>query len=152
MLCWSVPQIMSHLSCDRVEFSVCIWLENSFLHSREPQKWLRPQWLLWTNSNEWRWKSKSVLIVVYDSGVCFSAGNLLKCVESMRLVRPVSFQRTKPVAVSIVPPGVWKWRASRRVQCQWTYTMSTFFGYEKSILFFSKGLEAAFNTLKCFTK
>lgn len=53
MLCWSIPQIMSHLKCDRVELWVCDWLENPLVQSKtsamtqtssgcaEKQLWMR---------------------------------------------------------------------------------------------------------------
>lgn len=113
--CWSVPQIMSHLTCDRVELSLHVWLENSF--SVEPQKWVRPQWPLRRNS-VWRWhviQYKSMFIDIHEwlPQVFISLQrrplkkrNCWNVLKYMWFLYPVSFQRTKGSEIWIFPPGV----------------------------------------------
>lgn len=83
----------------------------------------------------------SSTVWVTASGVRFLKGRLLekkkillKCVENMWSLYPVSFQRTKDIGIWIVPPGV----PACFMMCtegQWTSTMSTFQESRKTTYF-----------------
>lgn len=98
---------MSHLTCDRVELSLPIWLENSF--SVESQKW-----------GSCSGPSGETIVCEYDmlyskvhgyrhpwvtaSGVGFSTGTISQISWNVWFIYPVYVQRTKEIW--IFPPGV----------------------------------------------
>lgn len=98
MLCWSIPQIMSHLTCDRVELGVCDWLENLSVQSKTSA-------MTQTSSGceeKQQWMSFAKLVSFYctSSGVCVSFfWNVLK-VCSLSLL-PVSTKQEKHMKIKL---------------------------------------------------